>query len=165
MTASSRAALVSGLVAGTLLVRSRQLRWGATAEEVGATLPGDDLIPDACLVATRAISIPTPPAQVWPWIVQLGQGRGGFYTYDVLENLAGCDIHSAAGIVPEWQHLEVGDSIRLHPTLGMEVAAVDPPRSLVLRGAAVEEDAPMPYDAAWTFVALRISAGCDGGEK
>lgn len=151
MTVKSSAALVSGLAAGTLLARWRQLRWGATGEEVGASLPGDDLIPNACLSATRAISIPTSPAQVWPWIAQLGQGRGGFYTYDFLENLAGCDIHSAGDIVPEWQHLEVGDAVRLHPTLGLEVAAVDPPRSLVLRGAAVEGDRPMPYDFTWTF--------------
>ena len=152
MVVASRAALVSGLAAGTLLARSRQLRWGATDEELDASLPGDDLIPSPCLTATRAISIPTPPAQVWPWIVQLGQGRGGFYSYDFLENLAGCEIHSALDVVPDWQHLEVGDSVRLHPTLGLEVNIVDPPRSLVLTGAEVEGDRPMPYDFTWSFV-------------
>jgi len=159
MTVRSRAALVSGLAVGALLARSRQLRWGATGEEVGAHLPGDDLVPDACLAATRAITIPTPPERVWPWIVQLGQGRGGFYSYDLLENLVGCDIHSAAVIVPGWQHLEVGDSVRLHPTLGLEVAAIDPPRSLVLRGAAVEGDRAMPYDFTWAFVLRTTAAG------
>ena len=134
MVEASRAALVAGVAAGSLLARSRQLRWGATGEELAASLPGDDLIPNPCLTATRAISIPTPPARVWPWIVQLGQDRGGFYSYDFLENLAGCDIHSAVSIVPEWQDLEVGDAVRLHPTLGLEVAIIDAPRSLVLMG-------------------------------
>lgn len=158
MGEGTRAALVAGLAAGTLLARSRHLRWGSTGEELAASLPGDDLIPNPCLTATRAITIPTPPAQVWPWIVQLGQDRGGFYSYDFLENVAGCDIHSAVSVVPAWQHLEVGDAVRLHPTLGLEVAIVDAPRSLVLMGAAVEGDRPMPYDFTWSFVLMPTPA-------
>src|SRR6266545_8171756 len=68
---------------------------GATKEERDATLDGDDLIPNPDLTATRAIGVHAAADQVWPWIAQLGQGRGGFYSYDALENLAGCDIHSA----------------------------------------------------------------------
>ena len=89
--------------AGLVLFRRWQLRWGATSQEASGSFPGDDLITGPDLTATRAISVGLPAAQVWPWIAQLGQGRGGFYSYDFLENLAGCDIHSADQIVPEWQ--------------------------------------------------------------
>jgi hypothetical protein len=89
--------------AGILVARRWQLRWGATVEESGESLPGDDLISDPDLAATRAVTVGAAAGQVWPWIAQLGQGRGGFYSYDFLENLAGCDIHSADQIVPGWQ--------------------------------------------------------------
>jgi hypothetical protein len=84
------------------LARSRQLRWGAADEEADGPLPGDELIAHPDLTATRAIAVRRPASQVWPWIAQLGQGRGGFYSYDFLENLAGCDIHSADRIIPQW---------------------------------------------------------------
>src|ERR1035437_1370405 len=95
---------VGGAVAAAVF-RARYLRWGASDEEVEMTLPGDLIVPRAELTATRAITIHTPPAGVWPWIAQLGQGRGGFYRYDSLENLFGCDIHSADRIVPGWQQI------------------------------------------------------------
>src|SRR5689334_19364698 len=114
--------------------RRWQLRWGATDQEVRAALPGDELISAPDFTATRAITIEATSAQVWPWIAQLGQGRGGFYSYDNLENLAGCDIHSTDRIVPEWQDVKVGDAVRLAPQLALNVAAVDRDRALVLRG-------------------------------
>ena len=132
--------------------RERQLRWGTTDSEVGATLPGDELVPDADLVATRTIAIRTAPDRVWPWIVQLGQGRGGFYSYDALENLAGCDIHSADRIVPEWQSLEVGDEVRLAPEVGLKVAVVWPEHALVLGGGVPMGETAPPYDFTWAFV-------------
>jgi hypothetical protein len=135
-----------------LLARPRHLRWGASARECGATLPGDDLIVSADLVATRAITVRTSAGRVWPWIAQLGQGRGGFYSYDFLENLAGCDIHSADRIVPEWQDIKIGDQIKLAPALGLEVIALEPGRSLVLRGAVPMGTAPPPYDFTWAWV-------------
>jgi hypothetical protein len=97
-------------------------------------LPGDDLIPVANLSATRAISVGRRRDVVWPWIAQLGQGRGGFYSYDFLENLVGCNIKSAEQIVPEWQHVVVGDEVRLAPDVPLKVALVEPGRTLVLRG-------------------------------
>ncbi|WP_418605891.1 hypothetical protein [Georgenia sp. SUBG003] len=97
-------------------------------------LPGDDVLPSAGLSATRAVDIEAPPGSVWPWIAQLGQGRGGFYSYDVLENLAGCDIYSADKVVPEWQDVAAGDEIRLAPEVALSVADVSPPRHLVLHG-------------------------------
>jgi hypothetical protein len=76
-------------------------RWGATGEEADATLADDDLVPTPDLQATRAVTVNAPADHVWPWIAQVGQGRGGFYSYDVLENLVGCDIHSADRIIRE----------------------------------------------------------------
>ena len=84
---------VAALVVGVVLLRRWRVRWGATDAEVGAHLPGDELMPRADRSTTRAMTIAAPPDQVWPWIVQMGQGRGGLYSYDVLENLIGCDIH------------------------------------------------------------------------
>ena len=98
------------------------------------SLPGDDLIANPDLTATRAITVHTSAEQVWPWIAQLGQGRGGFYSYDALENLAGCDIHSADQVVPEWQDITVGDQVKLHPEVGWPSLLVEPGRALVLRG-------------------------------
>jgi hypothetical protein len=125
---------VGGAVAvGVALVRARYLRWGATDEELEAELPGDELVGAADLTATRAVSVGAGVDVVWPWIAQLGQGRGGFYSYDFLENL-GCDIHSAERVVAEWQSIDVGDAVHLHPEVGLIVAVVEPRRALVLRG-------------------------------
>ncbi|MEU4245061.1 hypothetical protein [Actinoplanes sp. NPDC026619] len=85
---------------------------------------------------SAGITIHAGVDDVWPWIVQLGQGRGGFYSYDSLENLVGCDIHSALQINPDWQRLDVGDPVRLAPELALTVAVVKPPRTLVLQGGA-----------------------------
>lgn len=138
--------------------RGRRLRWGTTDDEVRSALPGDDLIPDADLVATRAITIHRPADVVWPWIAQLGQGRGGWYSYDALENLVGCDIHSADRIVPEWQHVEVGDKIRLAPEVPLAVAVLDPGRTLVARGGVPLGKRSPPYDFTWAFT-LRDAPG------
>lgn len=141
-----------------LVARPRQLGWGATDEEAGATLVGDDLIPGPDLVATRAITVHAPAGQIWPWIAQLGQGRGGFYSYDVLENLARCDIHSADRVVPEWQDVKVGDEVKLAPQVGLGIAVVQEGRVLVLRGGVPMGAASPPYDFTWSF-ALRKQPG------
>jgi hypothetical protein len=139
------------LAISALRGRKRRLRWGATDQEVLGSLPGDDLIPVANLSATRAISVRRRRDVVWPWIAQLGQGRGGFYSYDFLENLAGCNIKSAGQIVPEWQHLVVDDEVRLAPEVPLKVALVEPGRTLVLRGGVPIGDTPPPYDFTWAF--------------
>ena len=135
-----------------LLARPRHLRWGATDRESDQPLPGDDLIANADLTSTRAITICASADRVWPWIAQLGQGRGGFYSYDFLENLMGCDIHSADRIMPERQDVAVGDEVRLAPEVSLKVAALDPGRSLVLRGGVPMGKASPPYDFTWAFV-------------
>ena len=109
-------------------------------------------VANADLTATRAITIRASADQVWPWIAQLGQGRGGFYSYDFLENLVGCDIHSADRIVPEWQNVAVGDEVRLAPEVGLAVAVLEPGRSLVLRGGIPIGNIAPPYDFTWAFV-------------
>lgn len=155
-------AVVAGLVA-VPFVRTRLLRAGATVDEVGATLPGDELLVDADLVATRAITIDAPTECVWPWVVQIGQGRGGFYSYDMLENLAGSEIHSATTVVPDWQHVRVGDVVRLHPQLALEVAGVEPTHAFVIRSAdSTPSTSPPPYDFTWAFVLDPIH---DGGTR
>ena len=147
------AAIIAGAaVSACFLARPRYLRWGATAEECEASLSGDDLIENPDLTATRAITVGAPAGRVWPWIAQLGQGRGGFYSYDFLENLVGCDIHSADRIVPEWQDLKIGDVIKLAPAVGLEVAAVEAGQSLVLRGGVPMGDAAPPYDFTWAWI-------------
>ena len=148
-----------GFVAAYILVaRPRQLRWGASAQECEASLPGDDLITSPDLVATRAVTVRTSVGRVWPWIAQMGQGRGGFYSYDFVENLAGCDIHSADRIVAEWQDIKIGDEIKLAPAVGLEVTALEPGRSLVLRGGVPMGNTPPPYDFTWAWV-LRDEPG------
>src|SRR6266496_429843 len=145
-------ATIGGAVAAYLLLaRRRQLQWGATDQEADGPLPGDDVIASPDLTATRAITIRTSADRAWPWIAQLGQGRGGFYSYDYLENLLGFDIHSADRVVPEWQQLEVGDEVRLAATVGLEAVIVEPGRALVLQGALPLAKSP-PFDSTWAFI-------------
>jgi hypothetical protein len=146
------------VVAAAAALRRRQLRWGATHAEITTPLAGDEVVPEPDLTATRAITIHAGADDVWPWIVQLGQGRGGFYSYDALENLVGCDIHSALEINPDWQHLDVGDAVRLAPELALNVAVAKPPRTLVLRGGVMPGTTVAPYDFTWTFDLSPVSA-------
>ena len=156
-----RRASIAGLcaIAGAasayiLALRPWLLRWGATHEEAAGYVPGDELVPDAELVATRAITVRAPAADVWPWIAQMGQGRGGLYSYDALENLVGCDMRSADRIVSEWQDVEVGDEFRLHPDVPLTLVLVDPGRALVVHGDVPmgEQESPPPFDSFWAFV-------------
>jgi hypothetical protein len=149
LSTATRAMVVG---ASALVLRRRYLRWGATDEEVRCALPGDGLVTDTDLVVTRAITIRAPAVEVWPWLAQLGQGRGGFYSYDWLENLVGCDMRSADRIVPGWQRVEVGDHVRLHPEVELVVAEAEPGRSVVLQGGIPMGPVPAPYDFTWAFV-------------
>ncbi|MBW0116033.1 hypothetical protein [Pseudonocardia abyssalis] len=140
------------LVAGKALGRRWMAHWGATPDELATAWPGDDLIARPDLTTTRAVTVHAPAAQTWPWVAQLGQGRGGFYSYDALENLVGCDIHSADEIVPRWQDVTAGAEVRLAPEVALTVASVDPGRSLVLRGGIPLGRTPSPFDSTWAFV-------------
>jgi hypothetical protein len=121
-------------VAYSPFMRHWYLTWGATAEEVDRVLPGDDLLPEADMLSTRAITIDALPAQVWPWLVQMGSGRGGAYTYDWIENVFGLGMHSADEILPQFQDLSVGDVLPMGDQgPGMRVEVCDAPRTLVFR--------------------------------
>jgi hypothetical protein len=121
------------------LLRPWLVRFGSTAEERARGLPGDGVVQGDVQQITRAITIAAPPAAVWPWFVQMGQDRGGFYSHDRLERLFGARIRNAEKIVSEWQSLHVGDLVRTYPDafgkrdLGWRVALLEPERVLVLR--------------------------------
>ncbi len=117
----------------TAFLQSRRNRWGANDTELGRSLPGDELLTEPRWMWTHAITVNAPVDRIWPWLVQIGQGRGGFYSYEFLENLAGCDIHNASRIIPEMQTLKVGDGIKLHPKAPpLPVALIEPHQALVL---------------------------------
>lgn len=152
MTESAWAAMLMAmqLLLGPFLHRMRT-RWGATEEEMRLRLPGDELVPAPDWSYTHAISVNAPPSAVWPWLVQLGQGRGGFYSYEGLENLIGCRIHNVTQIRPELQQLRVGDVIRMHASgFGPTVMRLDPARALVLGGPPNAKGS----QATWAFYLL-----------
>jgi len=110
------------------------LTWGATAEEVSARLLGDELLADPDIKSTRAVTVGANPGAVWPWLVQMGSGRGGAYTYDWIENLFGLGMHSADEILPQFQHLAVDDVLPVGPNgPGMRVKILEPGRALAFR--------------------------------
>ena len=116
------------------LWRNWCLNWGATGEEAAAPLPGDELLAKPAIVTTRAVPVDATAEAIWPWLVQMGPGRGGAYTYDWIENLFGLGMHSAGKILPEFQDLKIGDAQRLGdrgPVL--RVAVLEPARALVMR--------------------------------
>ena len=138
---------IAGCILTSPLIRSWYSRWGATAAEVGMALPGDEVVPNPVLTTTRAITIQAPATDAWPWLVQMGQGRGGLYSYERLENLVGCEMHNADRILPEHQDLQVGDMVRLVPEgsdLYFIVRVIEPDRAIVLYG----DDPP----TTWAFV-------------
>lgn len=136
------------------VVRPWYLRWGVTDEELARNKPGHDLAPEPAVHSTQAVTIDVPPEDVWPWLVQIGQGRAGFYSYDWLEQLVGADIHNIDRIIPEYQALAEGDEVRLAPKdypLGSPdswpvVADIEENRHIVLRPPTD------PPSYVWTFL-------------
>lgn len=155
LTPAAVAVAASGaaLAAYRLAVRPWHRHWGTKPEELTRTLPGDELVPSARFRTTRAITIDVPPHAVWPWLVQMGQDRGGFYSYERLERLVGAEIRNVDMIHPEWQQLRVGDEVRLAPVerFGEEakltVARLEPERALVYGPPPATE-----ADGSWAFV-------------
>ncbi len=103
------------IVAYWVAVSPWHVKWGATEEDVVSALPGDEQVQRPTFNSTRAITIRARPEHIWPWLVQMGQGRGGMYSYNVLENLLRLDVRSTDRIVPELQNLKVGDVIPIEP--------------------------------------------------
>ncbi len=106
------AAVGGAFAAYNYKVRPWHLRWGATDDELIEFLPGDEVKPDAGVQVTHAVTIDAPAETVWKWLVQIGQDRGGFYSYDWIENIFGLQVHNTDEIKPEWQRLKVGDFVR-----------------------------------------------------
>jgi len=127
-----------GLTAATVgayitLIRPRQIRWGATDEEAAREFPYDDLVPDPTWSSTRAVTVEATPDQVWPWLVQLGWGKAGWYSYDWVDNGG---KPSAWEIIPEYQHLEIGTSFPMSPFTAMYCRDFQEPRWILLRMGA-----------------------------
>lgn len=123
--------LISAVIASGIVyfafVRPKVRGWGLDPHEAELRLPGDDLIPDPSHVETRGITINAPVAKVWPWLVQMGFGRAGWYSYEMLDNKANTDA-----VLPEFQSLKAGDVMPTHPGGGFMVKTVESERALVL---------------------------------
>jgi hypothetical protein len=155
--ATNRQRLVGTAATALLLYGARRYfrNWGATKQECRLRLPGDELIRQPMSQSTEAVWIERSAAEVWPWLVQMGQDRGGLYSYEWVENLVGLQHRNADRIRPEWQRLEPGDAVRLAPTgwLGqregssLSVAEVIEGQAIVLRAAPPE----LPWEAVWSF--------------
>ena len=134
-------------------------RWGAGESEIAARLPGDELVPSPRIFYTRAISINAAPEKVYPWIVQIGAERGGWYSYEWFEtNILRCEIANANRIHEQWQNLKVGDPVRMCPgTSGpppYEVAMLEPDRAMILGHQDNGE-----WIEVWQFVLLPEADG------
>lgn len=139
-------ALGSALAYGyAKFLRPRHMRLGATELELQRPMPGDEYIAKPTYITNRAITIDAPPSTVWPWIVQMGEQRGGFYSYDFIDRLLGMKVHSAHRILPRFQKLEVGEAIDREGNL--VVRQIDPGRSLVLGPGKEIED----VDSTWAI--------------
>ena len=149
-----------------LAARPRLLRWGATEEEVHRRFPGAEIIPGGHRSATMAVTIEAEPARVWPWLVQMGYDRGGWYSWDRLDNGR---VRSADRIHPEWQHLAVGEYMTAWPGMdAWEVAALEPGRFLGLRahfdlrGRPLNPAGTWPRfstDSLWGFLLKELPGG------
>ena len=149
----------------SLILRPHLLHWGATEIEISRSMPGDDLVLNATFTATRAVTIEGTMDEIWPWIVQMGYGRAGFYGYDLLEGIGSpSGMRSAKAIIPEFQQLAIGDDLKIYPGANSIISVLEKNRYLVW-GC---EDTPCtcaftlaldPLDAARTRLVSR--ARCD----
>jgi hypothetical protein len=153
-----------------LVVRPWHLHRGATVEEVQRTLPGDELVPDPKFEYTQAIAIDAPPEAIWPWLVQIGYHRAGWYSHDWIHRLLGVagsvddDRRSADRIILELQDLQVGDLIEIAPEMGFEVLAMEPNQFLLLGAeGGVWVWFLEPVDADTTRLIVRTRGAWDPG--
>lgn len=141
--------------AGMLAARRYYRNWGTTKEECESALPGDELVQQPAVQSTEGISIDAAAGKVWPWLVQMGHDRGGMYSYEKLENLVGIKHRNADRIHPEWQHLAVGDVIRLAPRgwMGLSKGIALPVVKLIEGESIVLRLQPpdVPLDGVWSF--------------
>ena len=142
---------VGAAISYRVFLRRRILTWGATPDEVDATLPGDDLLPDPDGQTTRAITVDAPPSDVFPWLAQMGpEPRGGAYTYDWIENLFHLNMHSVDHILEEYQQPHLGDVIEFGSNR-MVLQLVDPPHAIAWRSS--------DGNWLWAFTMLEDGSG------
>jgi len=139
----------------TPFLRGSRERWGVDEATAAKEYPGDDLVPQPRWGWTHGIEVNAPAEDVWPWVAQIGADRGGFYSYQWLENVAGCEQRDAERIHPEWEHHR-GDALRLHPRMPpLEIVALDRGRYLLAYGApdprAIAAGKPWA-SATWLFL-------------
>src|SRR5829696_5215898 len=147
--AALRALPILGIGVGVYLrvIRPWQLRWGATDDEVRRAMPGDELVARPTFNATRAVTVQAPPSLFWPWIVRIGFGRAGWYTYDLLDNFG---RPSAKYIIPELQYLQTGDLIPFYQGIGA-------PEGVGMKVKALQREEWMlwwddkTHDTTWTW--------------
>jgi hypothetical protein len=148
-----------------LALRPRHLRWGATAADLARRWPGDELVDTPYTRAVRGVIVNAPAEKVWPWIMQIGRDRGGFYSYTWLENLVGADIHNVHHVMPGLPDRRPGDTVWMAPAekfggMGrMVIASVIPQRAMVLvpPGDADRALNGGPATGAWSFVLDPVS--------
>ncbi len=146
----------------TPFMREERSHWGVEADVAERELPGDTLVPAPRWSWTHGVEIEAPPGEVWPWIAQLGADRGGFYSYQWLENIVGCHLQNAESIHTDWA-IKEGDSLVLHPTMPpLRVAAIEQGRWFVVHAAAdaAVRAAGTPWaEASWLFLVEPIGEG------
>ena len=143
---------IGGMLLFSWFLRPWYSRWGVPKGEVHRPLPGDDIVSQPMLEVTRAIAIQSTPGRIWAWLAQLGQEKGGLYTYQRLENLIGCKITNARRINPDWQDPSPGDAVRLGPKGYplFRITSIEPGQALVMQACDPATEQPGP--ASWVFV-------------
>jgi hypothetical protein len=161
LAALEGAGLIAWHLVATPFVGRKRLHWGTREPEATEPLPGDELVPNPKWSYTLGTDVAAPPEALWPWIAQIGQRRGGFYSYQTLENLVGCKIRNTTELLPEYQHPEVGQKVYLHPTAPpLRIEIVDPPHALVLFGSPADVAAEQSWGVStWQFIVRPASAG------
>jgi hypothetical protein len=152
---TKRITKTAAMLAVLYAARRYYRNWGATKAECQMKLPGDTLVGDPAIQTTEAVYIDAPSSAVWPWLLQMGQDRGGFYGLEGLKNLAGLRHHDADRVHPEWQKLAVGDVVRLAPEgwmglpdgVALSVAEIVPEKYIVLNATRPE----LRWNAVWSF--------------
>lgn len=148
--------LAIALAAYLFVYRPLQLHWGASKHEVARAMPGDEIQPRPIFNATRAVTVRAQPEQIWPWLVQIGYKRAGWYGYDWIDNAG---LPSAHRIIPELQHLKVGDTLPIWEGINYQVAAFEPNRYVVWESASRHDSMALalyPVDAGHTRLVWRI---------
>ena len=134
-----------------VLCRPYQLHWGATTAEIERPMAGDELNRNPSFLATRAITIEASPAEIWPWLLQMGYGRAGYYGYDLLENAGSPEgLKSADVVLPRFQDFVVGDEVPISAVVSMTFHAIEPNRYLIWLGS----DIPNPGAFTWALYPL-----------